>query len=110
MDDAERQPDIHQQQQARAGIQFGAVLGLAYCWTLLFDVHQSERTATVAKTFDFAGDNWVRFALTFVGPDFDMTSEKPFDRAYMNALADYGLRHGRGGSGWVDHPPSRAGG
>lgn len=63
---------------------------------------------TVAQTFDFARDNRVGFALTFIGPDFQITSKKPFDRTYMNALYDYGLRRGRGGSGWVDHPPLRA--
>lgn len=60
---------------------------------------------TVAQTIDFAHDNGVDFYLSFIGPDFRETSERPFDRKYMNALFDYGLRRGNHESGWISHLP-----
>lgn len=47
----------------------------------------------------------VAFRLAFIGPDFDAERPAPFDRAYMNALFDYGYRQGRDGGRWHDRPP-----
>jgi hypothetical protein len=40
------------------------------------------------------------FRLTSIGDDFTVPEPAPFDRAYMNALFDYGLRRGRDGKAW----------
>jgi hypothetical protein len=60
---------------------------------------------TVLQTFDFARERGIKFALTFIGADFDAPYPGPFDRGYMNALFDYGYERGRSNRGWFDRPP-----
>jgi hypothetical protein len=42
---------------------------------------------------------------TYIGADFTMDHEVPFDQAYMRALFDYGYQLGRVGYPWRKAPP-----
>lgn len=44
----------------------------------------------------------------FIGPEFDTPKEYEFDRAYMNALFDYGFKLGAAGYPWRKTPPGLA--
>jgi predicted acylesterase/phospholipase RssA len=48
------------------------------------------------------------FNLAYVGDDFEMAYEKPFDPPYMRALFDYGQARMRGGAAWMQTPPTEA--
>ncbi|MBS0521579.1 MAG: patatin-like phospholipase family protein [Proteobacteria bacterium] len=50
----------------------------------------------------------IDYNLAFIGPDFTMTLPKPFDRAYMRALFDYGFDRAKAGYRW-DKQPALAG-
>ena len=47
----------------------------------------------------------VDYNLAFIGADFTMEHNIPFDQAYMRALFDYGYRQGRSGYPWRKAPP-----
>jgi hypothetical protein len=48
------------------------------------------------------------FRLAHIGPDFDMTLERPFDPPYMAALFAYGEQRMRAGTAWSLVPPGAA--
>jgi predicted acylesterase/phospholipase RssA len=48
----------------------------------------------------------IGFNLAFVGDDFDMPYDVPFDPAYMQALFAYGQARLRSGSAWAATPPA----
>lgn len=47
----------------------------------------------------------IGFNLAFIGPDFNMPHVEEFDRAYMDALFNYGYRLGHAGYPWMHVPP-----
>lgn len=47
----------------------------------------------------------VAFRLAWIGTDFAVPYEKPFDPPYMRALFDYARARMRAGTAWADHPP-----
>lgn len=50
----------------------------------------------------------IGFNLAFVGDDFTVPYETPFDPAYMRALFEYGQARMRAGTAWVTAPPAEA--
>lgn len=47
----------------------------------------------------------IDFNLAYIGPDFTMKLEQPFDQAYMRALFDYGFQRARRDYEWSKEPP-----
>lgn len=47
----------------------------------------------------------IDFNLAYIRAGFGLELKEPFDQAYMRALFDYGLKHGRAGGEWVKVPP-----
>lgn len=47
----------------------------------------------------------VDFNLAFIGADFDVPYDKPFDPAYMRPLYDNGFERAMRGDAWVKRPP-----
>lgn len=47
----------------------------------------------------------VDYNLAFIGTDFTMEHNVPFDQTYMRALFDYGYEAGRAGYAWRKAPP-----
>jgi hypothetical protein len=47
----------------------------------------------------------VDYNLAYIGADFTVEHKENFDRAYMQALFDYGYRQGRAGYPWKKAPP-----
>lgn len=47
----------------------------------------------------------VDFNLAFIGRDFTVEYDKPFDQAYMRPLFDYGRARALRGDAWVKRPP-----
>jgi hypothetical protein len=66
---------------------------------------KSSARQTVIETYDFTTERKIAFNLTFIGSDFTYPYGKPFDKAYMNALYEYGVARGRSGEGWLQAPP-----
>ena len=58
--------------------------------------------AAVREARDAALRRGWTFRLSSIGDDFTLTEQKPFDRAYMNALFDYGFGRAREGRAWSD--------
>ncbi|MBY0335488.1 MAG: patatin-like phospholipase family protein [Acetobacteraceae bacterium] len=48
------------------------------------------------------------YNLAFIGTDFEVPYERPFDQGYMRALFAYGEQRMRAGGAWVDRPPALA--
>ncbi|TDH63856.1 patatin family protein [Dankookia rubra] len=47
----------------------------------------------------------VDYNLAFIGRDFTVEYDKPFDQAYMRPLYDYGRQRALAGDAWVRRPP-----
>lgn len=47
----------------------------------------------------------IEFRMSWIGPDFDVPYERPFDQPYMRALFAYGQGRMRAGTAWSDRPP-----
>ncbi|MGW8788674.1 hypothetical protein, partial [Heyndrickxia sporothermodurans] len=47
----------------------------------------------------------VDYNLAFIGPDFLMERNKPFDPSYMRPLYEYGRQRALRGDAWVKQPP-----
>jgi hypothetical protein len=47
----------------------------------------------------------IDFNLAYIGSDFTMKLEQPFDPAYMRALFNYGFQRAVGGYEWSKEPP-----
>ncbi|WP_421988974.1 patatin-like phospholipase family protein [Roseococcus sp.] len=69
-------------------------------------------TMTAASGYNDAVRIWlnaerdgVEFRMAFIGPDFTVVYDKPFDQAYMTPLFNYGFERGRAGYPWVRQPP-----
>jgi hypothetical protein len=45
------------------------------------------------------------YHLAYIPEDFDLQSQEPFDKAYMNELFDLGWRQGKDGYPWKAYPP-----
>lgn len=45
------------------------------------------------------------YHLAYIPDDFDLQSQEPFDKAYMNELFDLGWRQGKDGYPWKAYPP-----
>jgi len=63
---------------------------------------KANTRSSVLSTFNYARHNRVRLRLTYIGADFTLKDDKPFDPAYMGALFDYGYRRGVSGTSWID--------
>ena len=48
----------------------------------------------------------VDYNLAFIGRDFTVEYDKPFDQAYMRPLYEYGRQRGLRGDAWVRRPPA----
>nr|WP_314073398.1 patatin-like phospholipase family protein [uncultured Roseococcus sp.] len=47
----------------------------------------------------------VEFRMAYIGRDFTVAYDKPFDQAYMTPLFDYGFERARAGYPWSRQPP-----
>ena len=66
---------------------------------------QSQGVGDLYRIYITARRDDMDFNLAFIGEDFDVPLEEPFDRDYMRALFDYGYQLGRTGYAWHDTPP-----
>ncbi len=57
------------------------------------------------RTWLNAERDGVEFRMSYIGQDFDVPYERPFDPAYMRPLFDYGQQRMRAGTAWVRQPP-----
>lgn len=70
---------------------------------------KANTRSSVLNTFNYARHNRVRLRLTYIGTDFTLKDDKPFDPGYMRALFDYGYRQGVSGTSWIDASHGRQG-
>jgi hypothetical protein len=47
----------------------------------------------------------VDYNLAFIGRDFTVEYDKPFEPSYMRPLFEYGRQRGLRGDAWVKRPP-----
>jgi predicted acylesterase/phospholipase RssA len=59
----------------------------------------------VIRIYNAAERDRVDFNLAFIGPDFTVEYDKPFDQAYMRPLFMYGRERALQGNAWVKRPP-----
>ena len=59
----------------------------------------------VIRIYNAALRDRVEFNLAFIGNDFDVPYDKPFDQAYMRPLYEYGYQRALRGDAWVHEPP-----
>lgn len=63
---------------------------------------KANTRSSVLNTFNYARHNRLHLRLTYIGADFTVSDDKPFDPGYMRALFDYGYRRGVSGTSWID--------
>lgn len=73
---------------------------------------RAVQTMIAASGYNDAVRTWlnaerdgVEFRMSWIGEDFTVPYEKPFDPAYMRPLFDYGQRRMREGTAWMARPP-----
>ena len=54
--------------------------------------------ASLANVQHFAASNDIGFAISYIGPEFDVETEELFSQPYMNALYEHGIERGRTGA------------
>jgi hypothetical protein len=47
----------------------------------------------------------VEFRMAYIGSDFGVVYDQPFDQTYMTPLFDYGFQKARAGYPWSRQPP-----
>ncbi|WP_424813948.1 patatin-like phospholipase family protein [Roseococcus sp. YIM B11640] len=69
-------------------------------------------TMTAASGYNDAVRIWlnaerdgIEFRMAYIGQDFTIAYDKPFDQAYMTPLFNYGFEKARNGNPWVRQPP-----
>lgn len=62
----------------------------------------------IYRTYMTLRRDGIPFNLAVIGSDFSHPTDKPFDRAYMNALFEHGRRKIAEGSPWLNAPPGFA--
>ena len=69
-------------------------------------------TMTAASGYNDAVRIWlnaerdgIEFRMAYIGPDFPVVYDKPFDQAYMTPLFNYGFEKARMGYPWSRQPP-----
>jgi hypothetical protein len=65
----------------------------------------SSGTNDLLRVYFITQRDGVDYNLAYIGSDFEMRAEQEFDRAYMNALYDYGYQQARQGYPWRKEPP-----
>ena len=63
-----------------------------------------QNNADIRRIQILARRNGSGFQMVSIPAEFDMESKEPFDRAYMNALYDYGFSAGLSGTLWTRNP------
>lgn len=66
---------------------------------------QSQGIGDLYRIYLTTRRDGVAFNLAYIGLDFDVPLEEPFDPHYMRALFDYGYALGRNGYPWQHAPP-----
>lgn len=59
----------------------------------------------VIRVYNRTQQDGVDFNLAFIGADFDVELNEPFDQTYMRALFEYGYRRALTGYDWAKRPP-----
>jgi hypothetical protein len=59
----------------------------------------------VIRIFNTTQRDQVDYNLAFIGPEFQVTLNSPFEQAYMRALFDNGYARARRGFDWAKQPP-----
>jgi hypothetical protein len=59
----------------------------------------------VWRIYSAAERDGVDYNLAFIGRDFTVEYDKPFDQAYMRPLFEYGRQRALAGDAWVKRPP-----
>jgi len=57
------------------------------------------------RIYETCRQDGVDYKLAYIGTDFTMELDEPFDPAYMRALFDYGYQQARRGYNWKTTPP-----
>jgi predicted acylesterase/phospholipase RssA len=60
----------------------------------------------VWRIYSAAERDRVNYNLAFIGRDFTVEYDKPFEQAYMRPLYEYGRQRGLRGDAWVKRPPA----
>jgi predicted acylesterase/phospholipase RssA len=66
---------------------------------------KSRGIGDLTRMYARARADSIDYNLAFIPVDFNAPHPKPFDRAYMQALYEFGLGLGRGGYPWAKAPP-----
>ncbi len=59
----------------------------------------------VQRIYAAAEHDGVQYNLAFIGADFTVPYDKPFDPAFMRPLFEYGRQRALAGTAWVSRPP-----
>ena len=59
----------------------------------------------VLRIYAAAERDGVDYNLAFIGPDFTMVRDRPFDPSYMRPLYEHGRQRALRGDAWVKQPP-----
>jgi hypothetical protein len=59
----------------------------------------------VLRIYAAAERDVVDFNLAFIGQDFTVVYDKPFQQSYMRPLFEYGRQRELRGDAWVQRPP-----
>jgi hypothetical protein len=102
--DGGRRPSIYVLMNQRLGSEFTLVKRsvLTVGARSLATLTKTHGRAAVREARDAALRRGWTFRLSSIGDDFTLTEQKPFDRAYMNALFDYGFGRAKEGRAWSD--------
>lgn len=66
---------------------------------------QAQGVGNLYQIYQIANRDNVGFNLAFIGDDFKMDHPAEFDKAYMEALFDYGYQKAMNGYPWSKNPP-----
>lgn len=68
---------------------------------------KSNTRSTIMSTYNFARQNRAKFNITYIGDDFQLKDDKPFDPEYMRQLFNYGYERGLQKKAWIGTPPTQ---
>jgi hypothetical protein len=63
-----------------------------------------QNNADVRRIQELAKRNGIGLQIISIPPEFDVESNEPFDKAYMNALFELGYTMGLSGEHWTRNP------
>jgi predicted acylesterase/phospholipase RssA len=71
----------------------------------LYTTIKNQALGDLVRMYEKAGADGIGYNLAAIPDTFDVPLKQPFDKTYMQALFNEGLRLGRAGYRWQDKPP-----